>query len=207
MTAEEFVDAVNPASAGSWAECELKAVACGLPTGTEFCRLALVAGTLVHSMTRIVAEGILSSPSWECVRRDEGIVDDVFQLFPPCGRHFHARLSCRREPSVQKLAADFIVALEAKERSSAAAPAGGYIRSEARRYVLLDAIERRFPILPVKYYAANAQRIHETDENFAVWIKLRLAKRARTSEVFGKIYNSMAAAFADNHFTAAVFMK
>lgn len=73
--------------------------------------------------------------------------------------------------------------------------------------MLLDAVERRFPALPVKYYAANARKIHKTDEELAVWIKQRLAEKAKTSETFRKIYESMTVEFVDNHFSTVVFMK
>ena len=73
-------------------------------------------------------------------------------------------------------------------------------------------MEKRFPLLPVSYYARHAAFIHSTDEQFAVWIRQRLKERADAAqgearEKFRKIYDSMAAEFVDRHFTAAVFMK
>jgi hypothetical protein len=75
------------------------------------------------------------------------------------------------------------------------------------KYILLDAIERRFPSLPVKFYATNFKYIHSSDENFGIWIKKRLAKRAETSDIFRKIYKSMEAEFSNNHLTNAVFIN
>ena len=84
---------------------------------------------------------------------------------------------------------------------------GKYLPYQTRKYTLLDAVERRFPLLPVKYYAANARTVHMSDEQLAIWIKQRLSNRAAGSEVFRKIYEGMAAEFVNNHLASAVFMK
>ena len=207
MTIADFIDAVNPDALGSWAEIEIRAAVRGFSVDERFCRFAVVMGMMIPSMTQIVAEGILSSASWECVRRDEGIVDDIIQSCIRFDRRYEAKLSRRGVPPVQELIDDFSVELATKAYYQYIFERDSYIQPSARKYMLLDAVERRFPALPVKYYAANARKIHETDEELAIWIKQRLAEKAKTSETFRKIYESMAAEFVDNHFSTVVFMK
>ena len=207
MTIADFIDTVNPDVPGSWAEIEIRAAVRGFAVDERFCRFAVVMGMMIPSMTRIVAEGILSSISWECVRRDEGIVDDIIQSCILFDRRYEAKLSRRGVPPVQELIDDFSVELATKAYYQYIFERDSYIQPSTRKYMLLDVVERRFPALPVKYYAANARKIHETDEELAVWIKQRLAEKAKTSETFRKIYESMAAEFVDNHFSTVVFMK
>lgn len=205
MTAEEFMQIMDLDSLTSWAEYEFKATVFGMQVGRDFCRWMLALTKLWSPATPVVAEGILSSAAWDCFKSDAGLVADICELFDS-----RKKLYARDMPSgnIRKMA---------NELSMAAActcsidhlpfDAGTYLLYKTRKYTLLDAVERRFPLLPVKYYAANARTVHMSDEGLAVWIKQRLSERAGTSDAFRRIYEGMAAEFVDNHLASAVFMK
>lgn len=187
----------------SWAEYEFKAAVFGMQVGRDFCRWALALTKLRSHMTPIVAEGILSSTAWDCFKSDIGLVADICELFDP-----RKKLYALDMPSgnIRRMTDELSTAATCVYIDSPFDD-GTYLPYQKRKYTLLDAVERRFPFLPVKYYAANARTVHMSDEQLAVWIKQRLSERAKTSGAFRKIYDSMAAEFVDNHFTAAVFMK
>lgn len=184
----------------SWAEYELRAAVFGMQVGRDFCRWMLALTKLWSPMTPIVAEGILSSAAWECFKSDTGLVADICELFDS------KELYARDMPAGN-------IRRMTDELSTAAAcidspfDDGTYLVWQTRKYTLLDAVERRFPLLPVKYYAANARTVHMSDEQLAIWIKQRLSERAAESEAFRKIYEGMAAEFVNNHLVSAVFMK
>lgn len=187
----------------SWAEYEFKAAVFGMHAGRDFCRWMLALTRLWSPMTPIVAEGILSSTAWDCFKSDIGLVSDICELFT-----FEKRTPAGYMPAdnIRKMVDDLSVAaayFTCKEPFDD----GKYLPYQTRKYSLLDAVERRFPLLPVKYYAANARTVHMSDEQLAIWIKQRLSERAAGSEAFRKIYEGMAAEFVNNHLASAVFMK
>ena len=171
--------------------------------GRDFCRWMLALTRLWSPMTPIVAEGILSSTAWDCFKFDIGLVSDICELFT-----FEKRTPAGYMPAgnIRKMVDDLSVAaacFTCKEPFDD----GKYLPYQTRKYSLLDAVERRFPLLPVKYYAANARTVHMSDERLAIWIKRRLSERAAGSAAFRKIYEGMAAEFVNNHLASAVFMK
>lgn len=203
MTAEEFMQIIDFDCSTSWAEYEFKAAVFGMHVGQDFCRWMLALTRLWSPVTPIVAEGILSSTAWDCFKFDIGLVSDICELFT-----FEKRTPAGYMPAgnIRKMADDLSVAaacFTCKEPFDD----GKYLPYQTRKYTLLDAVERRFPLLPVKYYAANARTVHMSDEPLAIWIKQRLSERAARSEAFRKIYEGMAVEFVDNHLASAVFMK
>jgi len=193
----DFASFINEGAA-SWAEYEFKAVVCGIDVGRDFCRLMLAASVIKSSLTLTVAEGILSSTAWSCFKTDTSLVSDILELYMFFGSPQYARDmpqdNIRRMAMVLTASVD-VDSLELPQLDA------------AKMYTLLDAVERRFPLLLVKYYAANAKTIHSRDEKLAVWIKRRLSVRAEKSEIFRKIYESMTVEFVSNHLASAVFMK
>lgn len=187
----------------SWAEYEFKAAVFGMHADRDFCRWMLALTRLWSPVTSIVAEGILSSTAWDCFKSDIGLVSDICELFT-----VEKRTPARYMPAgnIRKMMDDLSVAaacFTCKEPFDD----GKYLPYQTRKYSLLDAVERRFPLLPVKYYAVNARTVHMSDEQLAIWIKQRLSKRAVGSKTFRKIYEGMAAEFVNNHLASAVFMK
>ena len=203
MTAEEFLQIMDLDCPTSWAECELKAAVFGIQVGRDFCRWMLALTGLWSPVTPIVAEGILSSTAWDCFKSDIGLVSDICELFT-----FEDRTTARYMPAgnIRKMAYDLSVAA-AHFTCNKPFDDRKYLLYKMRKYLLLDAVERRFPLLPVKYYAANARTVHMSDEPLAIWIKQKLSERATGSDVFRKIYEGMAAEFVNNHLASAVFMK
>lgn len=153
-------------------------------------------------MTPIVAEGILSSTAWNCFKSDTGLVADICEIFDS-----RKKLYALDMPSgnIRRMADELSIAVTGI--CNIDSPFVVYLPYQKRKYMLLDAVERRFPLLPVKYYAANARIVHMSDEHLAIWIKQRLSKHATGSEAFRKIYESMAAEFVNNHLVSAMFMK
>ena len=203
MTAEEFAQVIDLDGRTSWAEYEFKAAVYGMQAGRDFCRWMLALTKLWPPATPVVAQGMLSSSAWSCFKTDAGLVADICELFspgkkPPAGRMPAGDI--RRMADELSVAAGGVCCRNQFDD-------GKYLPYQTRKYVLLDAVERRFPLLPVKYYAANARAVHASDEELAVWIKRRLFDRAAESDAFRRIYEGMAAEFVDKHLTAAVFMK
>jgi len=203
MTAEEFMRIIDLNSLTSWAEYEFKAVVFGMQVGRDFCRWMLALTYLWSQATPVVAEGILSSTSWDCFKSDIGLVADICGLFDSRKKSY-----ARNMPgNIKRMADELSIVAACTCSINQSFDDGTYLPYQTRKYTLLDAVERRFPLLPVKYYAANAGIMHISDEHLAVWIKQRLSERAKTSEIFRKIYKSMAAEFVNNHLASAVFMK
>ena len=203
MTAEEFMQLIDSNGPASWAEYEFKAAVFGMQAGRDFCMWMLALTKVWAFMTPIVAEGVLSSTAWECFKTDVGLVMDICEMFDS-RKKWYAR--DMQSSNILRMVNELTVAT----RVCGIDPPfndGTYLPYQTRKYTLLDAVERRFPLLPVKYYAVNARAVHASDEQLAIWIKQRLSKRADESETFRKIYKSMVAAFVNNHFTATVFMK
>ena len=203
MTAEEFMQIMDLDCPTSWAECELKAAVFGMQVGRDFGRWMLALTGVWSPVTPIVAEGILSSTAWDCFKSDIGLVSDICEMFT-----FKKRSPARYMPAgnIRKMVDDLYVAA-ARFTCKRPFDDGKYLPYQARKYSLLDAVERRFPLLPVKYYAANSRTVHMSDEPLAIWIKQKLSERAAGSETFRKIYEGMAAEFVNNHLASAVFMN
>lgn len=203
MTAEEFMQIIDFDCPASWAEYEFKATVFGMHVSRDFCRWMLALTRLWSPVTPIVAEGILSSIAWGCFKSDIGLVSDICELFT-----VEKRTPARYMPAnnIRKMMDDLSVAA-ACFTCKGPFDDGKYLLYQTRKYSLLDAVERRFPLLPVKYYAVNARTVHMSDEQLAIWIKQRLSERAAGSETFRKIYEGMAAEFVNNHLASAVFMK
>jgi hypothetical protein len=204
MTADEFMRIIDFNSTTSWAEYEFKAAVFGMQAGRDFCRWTLALTKLWSPVTPVVAEGILSSTAWDCFKSDVGLVADICELFNAV-KHSSAR--SMPPGDIWRMADELSIAAACVRIADPPFDSGEYLPYQTRKYTLLDAVERRFPLLPVKYYAANARAVHASDEDLAVWIRRRLAERAETSDAFRKIYESMAAEFVDNHLAVAVFMK
>ena len=204
-TCEAFVPLLDLDGHTSWAEYELKAAVYGVPVDGQFCRYMLALTQLWSPAARMVAEGILSSPAWNVFKNSAGLVSDVCELYGPSMRKVSTQPA---EYGIRRMA-DKLSRATVTTGNIVAGDVGrpDYLMHKTRKYLLLDAIERRFPLLPVKYYAENAKLIHGCDEELAIWIKQRLSSRSKESETFRKIYESMSAEFVNNHLNAAVFMK
>lgn len=204
MTAEEFIQIIDLSRLTSWAEYEFKAAVFGMQAGRDFCRWMLALTKLWSQTTPVVAEGILSSAAWDCFKSDVGLIADICELFDSRKKLYTCDMpsgNIRKMTDELSMAATCIYSIDPPFDD------GAYLPYQTRKYTLLDAVERRFPLLPVKYYAANAGTVHMSDEQLAIWIKQRLSERAAGSEAFRKIYEGMAAEFVNNHLVSAVFMK
>lgn len=157
----------------SWAEYEFKAAVYGLPVDRDFCRWMLALTRLWSPMTPIVTEGILSSTAWNCFKADIRLVSDICELFDSGKRPYARDMphgNIRKMVNELSVCAAFIPCKDPFPSE--------YLHDKTRKYLLLDAVERRFPLLPVKYYAANARAVHASDEMLAVWIRQKLSERA-----------------------------
>jgi hypothetical protein len=207
MTNIDFIKEIDLTQAmPSWAELELKANIYGLEIDTDFCRYMLAFTRLYEPAIQVVAEGILSSIVWDCCKTNIQIIEDILQLYK---KFFIRSIDDFRyaQNDILNIMYSIYKSKEYERSFDNKFSLYDFNMRLDNKYILLDAIERRFPLLPVKFYATNFKYIHSSDENLGIWIKKRLAKRAETSDIFRKIYKSMEAEFSNNHLTNAVFMN
>lgn len=203
MNIKDFLSLIdfNSDSGISWAELELKSIIHGFSDNKILCRYMIALTWLWNDMAKTVTEGILSSQFWNCFNNDISLISDIYELY--------AKVPRKKENLPDgniKYIADNIYK-EARNLQLKPKCLSPILTYEVRKYMLFNAVERRFPLLLIKYYVANAKRIHKEDEQFAIWLKQKIYERSKESELFSKIYKCMMIDFKNNHLTTSVFMK
>ena len=198
MTPIEFINDIDLTQGlPSWAELELKAMIYGIDLDILFCRHMLAFSRLYEPIVPIIAEGILSSIVWNCCKNNTIVIDDILRL-----QYIDSKPKDKFDDIINILNNIY-------KKYSGQAPLVLYKLnfSFKKKYLLFDAFERRFPLLLIKYYAANSKQIHLYHEYFAIWLKKRMLERSQHSEAFSKIYKSMEIEFSNNHMSNTVFMN
>lgn len=164
------------AGVSSWAQIELYAAVSGVAVDVDF----LNAICAVSYFYENVYDALLSEIGAEeslvaSVANDTRFVECVFKTYMP-------RLPGRRYPDMPQSEVAGWLNSECAGHVGTTTPLyarpSPYEEAGRRKYELLSAVDRKFPYLLVKFYAANAKDLRHDDMCFVTWLTKRLEGRA-----------------------------